>query len=175
MGTPAGVSHRRLFTILFLLALGAVLGCEVFFLSAAVAQADRAAREYRNLFLLAMGVLGLAGWIYIPRHQAQGALNRALEWLALLVPGYAAFQLLPLPLSVLRVLSPARADLIEALAPLSLRPSFAPLSVAPSLTLIHLLLFAAYAAVFLLIREIALSNPDRVWIGKRNFPDEEEH
>ena len=164
MGTPTGVSHRRLLTILLLLALGAVLGCEVFFLSAAVAQADRAAREYRNLFLLAMGVLGLAGWICIPRHLAQGALNRALEWLALLVPGYAAFQLLPLPLSVLRVLSPARADLIDALAPLSLRPSFAPLSVAPSLTLIHLLLFAAYAAVFLLIREIGLSNPDRVWL-----------
>src|SRR5207249_4083954 len=50
--------------------------------------------------------------------------------LALLLPGYAALQLVPLPLSFLRVVSPQRAELLNALTPLGLRPSWPPLSVA---------------------------------------------
>jgi len=84
--------------------------------------------------------------------------------LALLVPGYVAFQLVPMPVSLLRILSPARAELLNALTPLGLRPSWAPLSVTPPLTLEHFLLFAGYAVVFFAVRDLALSSRDKPWL-----------
>ncbi|PYS49195.1 MAG: hypothetical protein DMG13_23975 [Acidobacteria bacterium] len=140
------------------------LGYAVFFLSAPIAQADRSGREHRNLYLLALGIAGFGQAIYSRRGQTRRAKNGAVFWLALLLPGYAAFQLLPLPLSLLRLLSPARRELMDALAPLSLQPEFAPLSVAPSLTLEHFLLFTAYALVFFGIREAARADRGRLWL-----------
>src|SRR5207302_4622091 len=81
-----------------------------------------------------------------------------------LLPTYAAFQLVPLPLSVLRTLSPARAELLDGLAPLSLRPDWASLSVAPALTLEHFLLFVGYAVVFFAIRDVTGSSRDMPWL-----------
>jgi len=146
--------------------LTAVLEYAVLFLTTPIAQADRAGREDRNIYLLVLGLLGLALSVdSIRRRTPQGARwDRESQWLALILPCYAALQLLPLPLSVLRVLSPARAELLAALAPLGLRSSFAPLSVAPSLSLVHCLLFAAYAVVFFLVREIARSSAATPWL-----------
>src|SRR6266516_4203937 len=124
-----------LWNVLLTALLMAVLGYAVFFLSTPIAQTDRAGREYRNVYVLALGVMGLAHAILSHRRETQKAEGRALTWVALLLPAYAAFQLIPLPLSVLRLLSPARGELLDALAPLSLRPEWAALSVAPALTL----------------------------------------
>ena len=147
--------RTSLLAILLLTSLAAILGYAVVFLSTAVAQADQAEREYRNYYLLALGVLGLAYWISARRWPLDKGPGRALQWLALLLPCYAALQLLPLPLFVLRVASPARAELLDALAPLLIRPRFAPLSVVPPITLVHFMLFASYAVVFVLVRGIA--------------------
>src|SRR5437773_6811 len=191
-----------LWDVLLTALLMAVLGYAVFFLSAPIAQTDRAGREYRNIYLLALGILGFAQAILFHRREtkkaesralvwlallrniypvalailgfapaipfqrraATTADSRALVWLALLLPSYAAFPLLPLPLYMLRVMSPARAELLAALAPLSLRPEWAPLSVAPALTLEHFLLFAGYAVVFFAVRDVARSSRDAPWL-----------
>ncbi len=157
-----------LWDVLLTALLMAVLGYAVFFLSAPIAQTDRAGREHRNIYLLALGILGFAQAILFHRRETKKAKsraeNRVLVWLALLLPTYAAFQLLPLPLYMLRVLSPARAELLDALAPLSLRPEWAPLSVAPALTLEHFLLFAGYAVVFFAVRDVARSSRDAPWL-----------
>ena len=157
---PAPPLRGRLLHAFPALLLTAVLIYAVLFLTTPIAQTDRAGREDRNLFLLALGVLGVAHSFYsIRRKKPREELSdRALDWLALLLPSYAAFQFLPLPLAAIRVLSPARAQLQDALAPLILRGSFAPLSVTPSLSLVHFLLFAAYVIVFFIVREIARSS-----------------
>ena len=155
---------RNVLSVLFALALGATLGYAVFFLSAPIAQTDRAGREHRNVYLVALGIVGFAQAVLSYRRETKQAEDRALVWLALLLPVYAAFQLLPLPVSVLRILSPGRAELLDALAPLSLRPDWASLSVAPALTFEHFLLFSAYAAVFLAIRGVARSSRDMPWL-----------
>jgi len=162
---PAASDRSRLTSYLRFLLLTAILGYAVLYLSTPIAQSDRATREDQNLFVLGMGVLGLflASLSVRRQSRAQSPDHRA-EWLALALLCYIAFQLLPLPVSVLRVLSPARADLIEALAPLGLRSSFFPLSVAPSLSLVHFLLFGAYVVVFFLVRQFTRSSKDNPWL-----------
>jgi len=155
---------RNVLSVIFALALGATLAYAVFFLSTPIAQTDHAGREKRYVDLLALGIVGLAQAILPYRQKTRKGESRLLVWLALLLPGYAAFQLVPLPLSVLRILSPARAELLDALAPLSLRPDWASLSVAPALTLEHFLLFVGYAVVFFAVRKVSRSSRDMRWL-----------
>jgi O-antigen ligase len=70
--------------------------------------------------------------------------------------GIAFLPLIPLPMAAVRVLSPARANLVAASAPFTEGlPSYAPLSVAPYNTAEYALTVLAYLAVFLLIRDVA--------------------
>ena len=101
------------------------------------------------------GVLGL--W------RAQAPPGRWPRWLLVLLPCYAALQLVPLPPAALRILSPARAELHEAVGAVTEAGGFAPLSVAPAATFDHLLRIAAYLVVFLLVREAASQAGARVW------------
>jgi O-antigen ligase len=158
-------AHSNFLNVSFALALAAILFYAVLFLSSPIAQADRTEREHRNLCLVALGIVGSAQAILSYRRENKKPENRHLVWLALLIPTYAAFQLVSLPLSLLRILSPARAELLDALAPLSLRPNWAPLTVAPALTLEHFLLFAAYAVVFFAIREITRTSRNMPWLA----------
>jgi len=162
--TRSQSQSRNVLNVLLALALGATLGYAVFFLSAPIAQMDGAGREHRNVYLLALGIVGSAHAILSYRRETKKAESRVLVWLALLLPGYAAFQLIPLPLSVLRILSPRRAELLDALASLSLRPDWASLSVSPALTLEHVLLFAAYAVVFFAVRDVTRSSRNMPWL-----------
>jgi len=165
LAAPRGRGTLALNTLLTLL-LGTILAYAVFFLSSPIAQTDRAGREYRNIYLLVLGIIGLAhtALSFSFPSSARRGMSRILVRLALLLPGYAALQLVPLPLSFLRVVSPQRAELLNSLTPLGLRPSWAPLSVAPPLTLEHFLLFAGYAVVFFAVRDLALSSRDKPWL-----------
>jgi O-antigen ligase len=78
----------------------------------------------------------------------------SLGAILILFPCFVALQLLPLPLSWLRVLSPARAELQSALSPIGLGAARAPLSAAPALTMAHLLRVLCFICVFFLIREL---------------------
>jgi hypothetical protein len=80
------------------------------------------------------------------------------------VPFYIAFQLVPLPFSILHVLSPARESLAAALAPLFPTVSKAPLSVSPPATVLSLFTITAYITTFYLIRDIAWRCRSRIWV-----------
>lgn len=163
-------------SLLLLLALTALLAFAVLALTTPISQASRDDRDSRNIWLLAIGLVAVARAV-LPRrwetprealhgvpHETRTARSDALFWLALLLPAYAALQLLPLPLAFLRILSPSRRESLDALARLGLEPRFAPLSVIPPATLTHLLLVCAYAAIFLLIRDIARSSRATPWV-----------
>lgn len=89
--------------------------------------------------------------------------DRAIIAGALLFPAYVAFQLIPLPLPVLQLLSPARADLARGLEAVGAGSSFAPISISPPTTWMHLLRIAGYALTFLAVRQIRARAPLGAW------------
>src|SRR5262249_5660222 len=150
--------------ICFLTLFGAALAYAVFFLSTPVAQADRISREQRNFCLIAVGVIGLLHTIASKPWRVGSSARMRLDFIVFLAPAYVVVQLIPLPLSILRIASPARWELLQALKPVSLRPDWAPLSVAPALTLEHFLLFGGYAVVFFSVRELTRSDRNLTWL-----------
>ena len=100
---------------------------------------------------LAVGILSLS-WFCGP---APWGLPRTVTVLLGLAIAYVGFQLVPLPLYALRILSPERWAITMDLAPTFSVPSAVPLSVRPELTQFHWTKFMAYAATFALIFGIA--------------------
>src|SRR5919198_85309 len=68
-----------------------------------------------NLALLTVGVAGIVHAISAG-HAGFRSRQRAVVAAALLFPAYVVFQLVPLPLAVVRILSPVRAEIASALA-----------------------------------------------------------
>src|SRR6266850_1365122 len=114
-------------TLPYLFCLTLALGYGVLKLGA-VNSADR------NISLLLLGLMALAYRLFTSRSNLAPALESRLQWSLILLPAYVALQLVPLPLSFLRGVSPARAGLLEALVPLFPHLGFAPLSVYPAAT-----------------------------------------
>jgi O-antigen ligase len=112
---------------------------------------------------LAFGVIALVLFLLARHSSLAPKLSPWIRWPALLLPAYAALQFVPLPLGVLRVLSPARAEQVAALAPVAGLMRFAPLSVMPSATLRLAVTMAACLLIFLVIRELAWRRPERQW------------
>lgn len=108
------------------------------------------------------GAIALAFWLRIKEEAPP--LSRWLWWPALLLPCYVAFQLVPFPSWLLEVLSPARTELANALTPLGLRSSPAPLNVVPSIGLEHFTRITAYVLTFLLIRQLAWRYVRHPWM-----------
>jgi O-antigen ligase len=73
-------------------------------------------------------------------------------------------QAIPLPIYLVRFLSPARAHLSDALAPDVAPPAWIPLSVTPSATLFDALLVACCVIVFLIVYDLASSFALPHWI-----------
>jgi O-antigen ligase len=102
-----------------------------------------------NICLLALGLTAAVYWLYTRTDpDASGT-----PWL-LLFPCYVALQLLPLPLFLLRLLSPTRANILDSLARLMPPANFAPLAIDPAVTAIHLVRVIAYALAFVLVRDV---------------------
>ncbi len=87
-----------------------------------------------------------------------------LESLLFLVPVYGFCQVLPLPLKVVRILSPARAKLADALQPVVTPSRWVPISATPSATLYHCLLFSACASVVFIVYDLSKRFSHRPWI-----------
>src|SRR5205814_8434834 len=107
-----------------------------------------------SLSLFALGLAAIAGsfWLF-----AAGSVSRAertVEVAALFLPPYIAFQLVPLPLAALRVLSPTRAEVANALGGIVAAPRFAPLTISVANTSVQLTRIAGCVLIFLLVREI---------------------
>jgi O-antigen ligase len=92
-------------------------------------------------------------------------LDRTLTALLILFPAYVALQLVPLPLSWLRIVSPARAELANAAALIGIADARAPLSAAPALTIAQLLRLLCFISVFFLIRELTRRFGAKPWLA----------
>jgi O-antigen ligase len=116
-----------------------------------------------DVALCAVGCISTGYWLFTrPTHRAP-PLSRWLRWPISFFLCYLAFQLIPLPLRVLETLSPARALLVSALAPILPGIAWAPLSVNPPAATLALFTIAAYIATFLLVRELAWRWASRPW------------
>ena len=106
-----------------------------------------------NACLLIVGIAAIVYWRRQPAAKLPS--NPLWRWALLLFPAYIAFQLLPLPLPLVRILSPARAQALDRLAHLTRPVWFAPLSIVPATTFPYLLRTLAYVSAFLLVCQIA--------------------
>jgi O-antigen ligase len=120
------------------------------------------ARDW-NVCLLAIALLTL---LYRLRARSDQAppLGRKSQWLLLAFAGLAVVQILPLPVSVVHMLSPARANLLAATVPVLGTARFTPLTAAPAATVEHLMRFGGYLLVFLLVRDLAWRLSDSPWL-----------
>lgn len=109
--------------------------------------------------------LSLAVWLPLRRTETGPAPDRSLIALLMLVSLYVALQLVPLPVSWLRVLSPARAEVYDATLRLGLPASHVPLSAAPTVTMAHLLRVLCFICIFFLIRELTWRLARRPWLA----------
>src|SRR5438132_8956920 len=103
----AGSSRDDVWTAVALAAATAVFGFGVLSVSTPVAQENSLERQYQLIYVLLIGLLGIFSSLRS---------RRRLTWLLYLLPFYVAFQIVPLPLALLRVLSPSRAELADSLA-----------------------------------------------------------
>jgi len=149
-------------TALFFLALMTLIAAyAVVFAAGPIAQSHGDLRTQGLIVVLIVGLAGILFSLFIkPAHRS----NASLEIIILLVPAYALLQVTPLPLGVIRILSPARARLVPALSPVMATPTWVTLSVTPSATLYHFLLLAASAVVFLVILNVSNRVSCRPWV-----------
>ncbi|MDQ6664107.1 MAG: O-antigen ligase family protein [Acidobacteriota bacterium] len=122
--------------------------------------------ETWDQILLALAILGGIYPLMAPSAERAPALPRWLRTVLVLLPGYVVFQLLPLPVSWLRMLSPAKARLYEALGPVALATgSWEPLAVRPAITLLYLLRIVGYLITFLIARQLVHRFCERPWMS----------
>jgi putative inorganic carbon (hco3(-)) transporter len=143
--------------VLVLLVLAGVLAYTTF-------QWGGVVRTGRYQYLLVLGLLAMLlslgrsqdEWSPLPGH--------GLRWTAVLLPAYVLLQVVPLPVAVLRVLSPPRAEAVAALDLIGAKVNFASLSVSPAATFQYFLLVCGYMVIFLLVCTLTWRFRDRRWL-----------
>jgi len=111
-------------------------------------------------FLWTLAAIGTASAIYFlwQRKSPLPRLDRTSAIILGAFVGIPALQILPLPASLVGILSPARLELLRATEPLLGAPSYwLTLSIVPEHTLIYLLTLGGMACLLLVIREISTS------------------
>jgi O-antigen ligase len=108
-----------------------------------------------NTSLLILGAGAILYLLAVSRADRPPFIGQMVAWAVLLPPVYVGFQLLPLPLPLLKILSPERAKLADSLAPIMQTPAFAPISIDPATTAVYLLRTLAYSLTAFLIYEIS--------------------
>ena len=154
MITEARLKRRA---VLVLLVLAGVLAYTTFEWGGVV-------RTGRYQYLLVLGLLAMLLSLGRSQDEWSPFPGRVLRWTTVLLPAYVLLQVVPLPVAVLRVLSPARAEAMDALRPVGVTVSFASLSVFPAGTFQYFLLVCGYLVIFLLIRELTWRFGDRCWL-----------
>jgi len=114
--------------------------------------------------VVSLGLLVLVYFGLTKKSDLAPALESWFSWPVLLLLGFIGLQLVPLPASLLQVISPRRAALLRALQGVSAGIHAAPISVFPPGTLAHLLRVASYVAVLVLVRELAWRTLRRRWV-----------
>ncbi|HWE50628.1 MAG TPA: O-antigen ligase family protein [Bryobacteraceae bacterium] len=157
----------RVSVLLIPFAIALVYG--IFALGIAVAQENIANRQRRDIFTFSIALLGILavflwGRTKNERPETPRRETRIMTWVAACLPCYALLQMIPLPVGLVNLLSPARGELVRSLQPLFGSSAFASLSIAPSSTYPHVLLFAAYCVIFFAVREFSRSARSKVWV-----------
>jgi O-antigen ligase len=116
-------------------------------------------------YLLVLGLLAVVLCLGRPRHQWAPLPNRVVRWCLALLPAYVLVQVVPLPVALLRALSPARAEAVAALDRIGAHVNFASLSVSPAATFQSFLLVCGFVIVFLLVRELTWRFLDNLWLA----------
>ncbi len=114
--------------------------------------------------LAAVALLATAYFAFTRRANFAPRLPANRRWALLALLAVAAVQLVPLPLGLLRVLSPARASLTEALGSIGTPVRAAPLSVAPAASWEWAITLLGLILTYLLVRELSHRYEDRPWI-----------
>ena len=122
-------------------------------------------RSHQYYYLLALGVLAMGFSVVRGRHTWAPAPSRLVSWCLALLPAYVLMQAVPLPVALVRVLSPPRAEALAALARIGPPVHFATLSVSPAATFQSFLLVCGYVTIFLLLREITWHFDRRGWLA----------
>lgn len=107
-----------------------------------------------NVCVSLIGLVALIYWLRAKREALAPPVDRRLRWLVVLAPAYIVFQLIPLPLLVLNVISPVRAQDVANLGTVMAAPQLAALSINPVATVPYLVNIAACTVAFLLVRDI---------------------
>jgi O-antigen ligase len=104
--------------------------------------------------VLFSGGIAFLYWMFVRKRNLAPQLATWVRYVIWALPCYCAFQLLPLPLGLLEMLSPARAHLASALGPVMQGVTKAPISVNPPMTVLWGFSLLCYIAVFFLMREL---------------------
>ena len=114
--------------------------------------------------LIFIGLASIAFW-----HKSRKLICPALPaWLIWTIRGlilYLIFQAIPLPIAVLQVLSPARAELTRSLAGIAGPVSAAPISVDPAAHVLWFLNVAGCATVFFLARDLTFRFQSKLFLA----------
>jgi O-antigen ligase len=108
---------------------------------------------HSSLSLFLLGLVAATGSVFL--YAPAPFVGRAVIGAGLLLPAYITFQLIPLPLAIVRIVSPTRAEIADALGGIVATPRFAPLTISPPSTSIHLARMAGCSLVLLLVSQIA--------------------
>lgn len=154
-------SDSRKAAIAFLAFAAVIEGLVTVLAGDPTAQSPGQLRTHGLICCLLAGLLGVSYWGFM-RPSIRFGSN--LDWLSVLVPVYAFCQVIPVPLGVVRVLSPARASLVDALQPITSLPRWVPISAIPSATLYHCVLFSACTSLFLVIYDLSKHFAGKPWI-----------
>ena len=115
-----------------------------------------------SVSLLLVGLAGIAGARQVSRAgQPRDAL---LTGAAILLPVYVALQLVPFPLALIRLLSPARAALADALSQVGAAQAFTPITISVPTTWNALARVLGCTTVFFVVRAAA-GSPQRRWLA----------
>lgn len=110
-----------------------------------------------------LGLVGIAGGLLLFQAGPASRSERRINWAAFGFILYVAFQLVPLPVGLLRVIDPTRYEIATALSDITGAVHYAPLTVAPPTTWIHLSRICGYAIAFFVARQLVRRSPFGPW------------
>lgn len=114
--------------------------------------------------LIALGTLSVVSFFFQAGGFTTPSPKRSFSGLVILFAFFVAFQLVPLPIGLLRWLSPARLEIHDGLGSLGAHSSFVAASVVPSATMDHLIRILAYGLVFFLVADTANGFRKGIWL-----------
>ena len=115
------------------------------------------------LCLSAIGLTGAAYWLTVPRLERAPTASLLLRLLLVALAAVCILQLIPLPVGVVRFLSPVRAELHDALAPVLGASSFATITIVPAETARLSLRVLGFIVLFFLVRELCFRWTEHRW------------